>query len=264
MRNTTMQQNVGSWGGGLALSTANLEAAQCNWKQNQALLDPTTPGSATWPSVLTGTHQASTENVQGGGGALYSDGLNVLNLTDSVLESNAAGKGAYGPSLDGGGLFMNGGRLSARSTSFTGNHAARYGGGLFVAGGVVDLASVSFVRNAALSGGAVYSDDQENVTIRPSRLEGNTAVAGACVFGSAREPQLKFKRSVLKPTQNLALYAGDTDVGAPVSTTCISHTHITHAYHMRIKRTSTTPIPHFQATPPTFFSGDASGGGGPP
>ena len=121
------------------------------------------------------------------------------NATDRVLEihsgtvhiENLAISGGYaGPNGDGGGIRSNGGNVTLRRVSISGNQAAN-GGGIFNAGGTMSLVESSVVGNIAESSGGGILNHAE-LTLENGTISGNQAASGGGIAASSGKADLLY------------------------------------------------------------------------
>lgn len=151
LENSVIANNkAAQFGGGLyndsGYATVTGSQIYSNTAQSEA-------GGGIWNSgTLTVTNTTLTDNnaaFQGGGG-IYNTG--TLSLVGVKFENNAVSNA--GPA-SGGGLNHTTGTATLNQVTFSGNTSNTYGGGLYIEGGSLSATGALFTRNQAVVGGAV-------------------------------------------------------------------------------------------------------------
>lgn len=96
-------------------------------------------------STLAGNQAAST-----GGGGIFNSG--ALNLVGVTVENNVV---IYAGPANGGGLNHSAGTATLSGVTFRGNTSNTYGGGLYIQGGTLSATETTFTHNRAVIGGAI-------------------------------------------------------------------------------------------------------------
>jgi predicted outer membrane repeat protein len=106
------------------------------------------------------------------GGAIYNDG--ALIVTGCTFKGNTA----TGANAVGGAIYNRPFTFNVTGSTFTGNSANYEGGAIFNHGGdvnqPVEISGNTFVGNKAFYGGAIYNDDDSNMTVTNSNFKDNT------------------------------------------------------------------------------------------
>ena len=146
-------------------------------------------------SFVGGTLSGNTANGTGaasGGGAIYSTGEGVLNVSGFAQINNNT---ANGNGASGGGIYIEGTLNAFAGTQLDSNMASRAGGGIEVAGAAgrtVNLTNVSLLNNSATAGGTdpgngggLHITGMGTVTVTASTIQGNSAIEGGGLWNSA-------------------------------------------------------------------------------
>ena len=119
-------------------------------------------------TTISNSAQVNSNTAKNGAGAFINSGKLTISDSGTQVNSNVA-------SVNGGGLYVNGGTVGITSATVSSNTAATSGGGIYSNGGTVTLSSATLSSNTATSGdgGGVWASSTVNVN--SSTLSGNKA-----------------------------------------------------------------------------------------
>ncbi len=161
LSNVTFSENSAGWGGGAV------------WiNQGDA------PKYSTWTDVtFIGNHGIGNGS---GGGAVYSNGLAVLTLTNATFSGNWTHGTSSGNS--GGAIYNMQATVTLTNATFSGNSATSGGGAIENLWGTVTLTNATFSGNSGGSAGAIEANgggsNRGSVTVRNSILYGDHGYVG--------------------------------------------------------------------------------------
>lgn len=163
-------------GGALYTTGSELTVQDTTFQDNATATVLFTNGGAVYSiaSTVTATNCTFERNITAlGGGALYSDGCDVVLDNSSIVDNHAMnGNGA------GGGVYSTSSDVVARGLTVVGN-SGFYGGGMYNAMGTADVSHSLFAFNTSDIAGAGMSNTTSTVSLRHCAVVGNTASISA-------------------------------------------------------------------------------------
>ena len=104
------------------------------------------------------------------------DNYGSLYVSDCILSYNKATNPGCA-----GGAILNSGNLTVKGSTFTGNYANGVGGAIFNQGKLAVTES-TFNHNSALTGGAIFNDNDRSMTVTNSKYIFNSAHGGGAIY----------------------------------------------------------------------------------
>jgi len=118
------------------------------------------------------------------GGGIFSDLHGTISIRNSTISGN---KAVGAKDASGGGMVVNGGKLTLINSTVSGNTTSGIGGGIYVSGSQAIITFCTIYNNKAQSGGGLSIDNQEeqsHAEMGDSIVAGNDAPIGADIVGT--------------------------------------------------------------------------------
>jgi hypothetical protein len=171
---TVGENQAANRGGGIFNDTGAVTVSGSRIISNTAQSET---GGGIWSSgtlTVSNSTLAGNAAASGGGGGVFNAGS--LSLTDSSLADNRA---SFAGPASGGGLNHASGLAHLSGVTFDGNTSNTYGGGLFIQGGNLSASEMLFTHNTAVVGAAVSNSG--TFTLTNSLVYSNTADGAAII-----------------------------------------------------------------------------------
>ncbi|MFA0832412.1 MAG: right-handed parallel beta-helix repeat-containing protein, partial [Methanobacterium formicicum] len=181
INNSNFTQNYASYyGGAIYNSYGTLTINNTNFTKNNALYGGAIYIQGTAQNTVNIINSLLTyNNASNGGGALYSQSVQLI-----IYNCTLTGNNATSSSSNGGALYINGGSATISDSNLSRNNAGNYGGAIYTVGTFNMNNSLLTYNTATNKGGALYGESGNRI-ISNCTLTGNNATGSSYGYGGA-------------------------------------------------------------------------------